>query len=132
MTKKDRRIKKDTQRTSRAGGKLSDKKSIGGKDKKRVVVKPPPSKQAPPSRQPEEEEVEEAEEEDLAEEVEKEEAQVPVVRRPTFNIKQTDFVQLTPELASRLLHPNPCCFLTTIPTAVEDSSQDVQPLNASK
>jgi len=39
MTKKDRRIKKDTQRTSRAGGKLSDKKSIGGKDKERVVVK---------------------------------------------------------------------------------------------
>ena len=59
-------------------------------------------------------------------------AETAVVKRPTFCIKQADFVQLTPELASRILHPNPCCFLTTIPTASTDDSSKVPLLNASK
>lgn len=57
---------------------------------------------------------------------------IEVRKRPTFCIKQTDFVQLSPELASRLLHPNPCCFLTTIPTVTEDNASQIQPLNASE
>lgn len=115
------------------------KSSTPGKD--RVVH--PNSKALERDQEEEEEETEKEEEEVEDEEGEVEEQPkcegdpVPVVQRPTFNIKQTDFVQLTPELASRLLHPNPCCFLTTIPPATKDSVGDnvavtTQELNASE
>lgn len=60
------------------------------------------------------------------------EPEVVANKRPTFCIKQADFVQLSPELASRLLHPNPCCFLTSVPTPSKDPALKAHALNASK
>ncbi len=42
-------------------------------------------------------------------------------QEPVYNFKQNDFVQLSPELASRLLHPNPVCFLTTLSSGNESA-----------
>lgn len=139
MTKKERnasRSRRQTQKAKGGGKKLSDRKSHAA-DKERVIVKA--SQEKEDSQPIEVDTTAEEEQEQVDSESESGVVSEPVVQRPIFNIKQSDFVQLTPELASRLLHPNPCCFLTTIPSAADYSTgkADVeanapQKLNASK
>lgn len=142
MTKKTRtadRSRRETQRKSGSSGKLG-KKSVTSKD--RVVQAS--KKRSDSTEEPEENGVDQecldtsdvaAVDDDVSKEklATHEDAQDNVIQRPTFNIKQGDFVQLTVEMASRLLHANPCCFLTTTTTASgENTCKAPASLNASK
>ena len=113
--------RRGTHKKSRVGGKLSEKTTISSASA--VIVSS--SDVIPGSKC----KLEQEEEEQLSSELQSEDA--VVVQRPTFHIKQDDFIELSPELASRILYPNPCCFLTTIPVADVDNMCNHTKLNAS-